>query len=120
MGLRDLSEAGIPEVLDAAAEIVVQNGLAKGLRHDPSTGSVDIVAAIAIALGAKPKSLTSSVSLLDTGVPPAAEAKLHATFDVLDALVEEVETWCDLPEVTAEDVGRLLRKAAMRLRVAVI
>jgi hypothetical protein len=120
MGLRDLADSGVPDLLDAAAEIIGRHGLAKGLRYDPANQSVDLVGALAVAAGQKPDQLMSSVSLLDLGVPPVMEARLHLCMDVLDAFCPEVETWADLPTVTSLDVQNLLRKAAMRLRIAVV
>jgi hypothetical protein len=120
MGLRNLADAGVADLLDAAADVVVRRGLAKGLRIDPTDGSVDLVAAVSLALGAKERDLLSSVSLTDTGVPAATEAVLHAALDVLDAFRPEVETWADHPATGSVEVERLLRQAAMRLRIAVV
>jgi hypothetical protein len=120
MSLRELTNAGVASLLEAAADVVAFRGIAKGVRYNPSDGSIDLVAALALASGAKAKSLLSSVSLLDTGTPPAMEANLHAALDVLDALVPEVEAWADSPDITSQDVESLLRDAAMRLRIAVI
>lgn len=120
MSLRELADAGVASLLEAAADVIAFRGMVKGIRYNPSDGSVDLVAALALASGAKPKKLISSVSLLDTGTPPAKEANLHAALDVLDALVPEVETWADSPDITTQDVESLLRDAAMRLRIAVV
>jgi hypothetical protein len=120
MSLRDLAEAGVADLLDQAADVLAVRGLAKGVRVDPSDGSVDLVAALAIASGARLEALLSSVSAFDVQVPPCAEANLHAALDVLDALVLEPETWADLPSTSGSEVERLLRQAAMRLRVAVV
>lgn len=120
MGLRDYADAGVADLLDGAAEVLAERGLAKGVRFDPADGSVDLVAALAIAAGAPVRHLLSSVSLLDTGVPAVAEARLHLALDVLDALRPEPEAWADLPATSGSEVERLLRQAAMRLRVAVV
>jgi hypothetical protein len=119
MGLREYADAGVPDLLERAADVLAERGLAKGLRYQPADGSVDLVAALALAAGARPSDVMSSVTLLDLGVPAVAEGPLHAALDVLDALCPEVEAWADAPDVTASDVERLLRQAAMRLRIAV-
>jgi hypothetical protein len=120
MGLRDLAEAGVADLLEQAADVLADRGLAKGVRFDPSDGSVDLVAALAVASGARPENLLSSVSTFDVQVPACAEANLHAAMDVLDALLPEPEAWADLPSTSGSEVERLLRQAAMRLRVAVV
>jgi hypothetical protein len=120
MGLRDLADAGVADLLEKAADVLADRGLAKGVRLDPVDGSVDLVAALAIACGARPERLMSSVSVYDVEVPAAYEANLHAALDVLDAFTPEPETWADLPSTSGSEVERLLRQAAMRLRIAVV
>lgn len=120
MTLRELSNRGVPELLEGAALVIQQRGLAKGLRLDPTDGSVDLVAALAVAAGAKPHELINSVSTQDLPMHPVNEAKFHVALDVLDAIKPEVERWADHPSTSAADVQRLLRQAAMRLRIAVV
>lgn len=120
MGLRDLNDAGVASLLEEAANLLRQRGLAKGLRVDPESGNIDLIAALAIAAGAKEKDLMSSVSISDISVVPVNEARFMASYDILDAiLMEDPEEWADKPEVTVQQVAKLMSKAAWRLKIAV-
>lgn len=120
MSLREYADAGVADLLERSADIIKDRGLAKGVRFDPTDGSVDLVASLAIASGAQPKELLSSVTAYDIKVPLTAEANLHAALDILDAIRPDVETWADHPATSRGDVESLLRQAAMRLRIAVV
>lgn len=120
MSLKELAQLGLVQLFEKAEAVLDERGLAKGLRFNPTEGSVDLVASLAIAAGAKPKDLIASTTLLDTGLPDNKELLLHAAMDVLDALRNEPDAWADRPDVTVIEVQSLLREAAMLLRVAVI
>jgi hypothetical protein len=120
MGLKDLNDAGVSELLEDAANILKTRGLAKGLRINPENGNVDLVAALAIAAGAVEKDLLSSASITDFWLIPANEARFHASYEVLDAvLMEDPEEWADHPNRTASDVAKLMSKTAWRLKAAI-
>lgn len=121
MGLRRLSDAGVSELLESAAALLRQRGLAKGVRVNPEDGSIDLIAALAIAAGAKESDLLSSVSISDIKMVPVNEARFVASYDVLDAmLMEDPEEWADRADTTTLDVAKIMSKAAWRLRVAII
>ena len=120
MGLRDYADAGVADLLEGAADVILERGLAKGIRLNPANGSVDLVAALALAGGADPKSLNSSRSMFDTGVSAVHEAALLVSVDVLEAeLGIDLEEWSDSPRVGTREVAHLLRKTATRLRIAI-
>lgn len=119
MGLRHLNDIGVSDLLDEATGVLERRGLAKGLRVNPQDGSVDLVAALAIACGVRQEHLMSSVGLWDFPIPPANQAKFYAAIDVLDALQAEPDAWADDPRVSVRDVQNLFSKAAIRLRSAV-
>lgn len=121
MGLKNLNEAGVSELLLNAATLIGERGLAKGLRVDPETGNIDLIAALAITAGAAEGELMSSVSITDFRVTPASEAKFMVAYEVLDAvLMEDPEQWADRPETTQNEVCDLMFKAAWRLKIAII
>lgn len=121
MGLRDYADAGVPDLLEGAADVIVERGFCKGVRLNPANGSVDLVAALAIAGGADPRVLTGSRTLLDTGIPSINEALLCLSVEVLEAILGvDPEEWSDSPVVGPREVERLLRQTATRLRIAVL
>lgn len=120
MSLRDYAEAGVADLLDGAADVLAERGLAKGIRLNPANGSVDLIAALAIAAGADPKNVNGSYTFFDTGVPSVKEGILLVAIDVLEAiLMADPEEWADSPGVRPHDVERVLRQAATRLRIAI-
>lgn len=119
MSLKELADLGVPNLLEQAANVLEERGLAKGLRLNPATGEVDLVAALAIAAGAKPSDLIASSTLLDTGLPDNKQMLLHATMDALDALRNEPDIWADSDTVTVADVQSLFRETAVLLRSAI-
>lgn len=120
MSLKNLNDAGVSELLEQAANLLRQRGLAKGVRVNPEDGSIDLIAALAITAGAKEGDLMSSVTLSDFHLIPRNEARFVAAYDVLDAfLMEDPEEWSDRPERTLSEVTRLMSKAAWRLKVAI-
>lgn len=121
MGLKSLNEAGVSELLLNATALIRKRGLAKGLRVDPETGNIDLIAALAITAGAAEDELMSSVSLNDFRVIASNEAKFMAAYEVLDAfLMEDPEQWADHPQTTENQVCDLMVKAAWRLKIAII
>lgn len=121
MGLKNLNDAGVSALLESAAQLIRQRGLAKGVRVNPEDGSVDLIAALALAAGAKEKDLMSSVGIMDFDVIPANQARFVAAYDTLDAfLMEDPEGWADGPQVSSKDVAKLMSKAAWRLKTAIV
>ena len=121
MSLRDLAENGVASLLDNAATILFDRGLAKGLRIDIVNGHVDLVAALALASGANEKELVSSVSITDFYLPEAKQAAFYAAFDVLDAILDEdPETWAEQEETQTYEVVKLFHIASERLQIAIV
>jgi hypothetical protein len=116
MSFSECRKLGVPKLLEKTANIIKQRGLAKGLRVDPHNGAVDLIAALAIAAGAKPQNLLSSVSILDIEIPAANEAVFFAAIDVLDALRPEPDTWADDPSISAIEVQNFLIEASMLIK----
>lgn len=120
MSLKNLNNAGVSDLLEDAASLLRQRGLAKGVRINPEEGSIDLIAALALAAGAKEKELVSSVSISDFGLIPTNEARFMAAYDVLDAvLMWDPEEWADRPERTVLEVAKVMSKAAWRLKIAI-
>lgn len=119
-GLTTYREAGVDRVLLEAASILRSRGLAKGLRIDPTSGSVDLLAAVGIACGAKESELLNSVTNVDFRVAPAYEARYFMTLEVLNAHKRNFEIWADGVDVEVKDVAALLTESAERLQRAIV
>lgn len=120
MGLLELQEAGVAEVLEQGSDVIADRGLAKGLRIDPRTNSVDPVAALALGVGASVDTVRNSCSIQDLGVPAIREAAIVLAVDLLEAMLNQpLEEWADGIEVKASDVQKLFLKMATRIRIAI-
>lgn len=120
MGLLELTEAGVPDLLEKGADLIGEKGLSKGLRVNLRDNSVDPVAALALASGAPIMEVHNSCCLADLGVPAVKEAALILAVEYLEAILNRpLEEWADLQEVTAQDVQRLFRMTAVRLKIAI-
>jgi hypothetical protein len=119
-GLKFYRLHGVDKLLHATADLLQSKGLAKGLRIDPATGAIDIIAALAICCGATETELVSSVSTVDFSVATANEAKYFMALDVLNACHPEFEDWADSSDVTLSDVTNFLTKSAERLERAIV
>ena len=119
MTLLDLRKVDAGSVLRDAARVMQQFGLAKGMRVNPNDGSVDLLAALAIALGAKKNDLHESTEVVDIPVPDVNRVKLLLIYDYLDSIVEDPDIWADDDGVTLEDVVRLFRDAATRVEISI-
>jgi len=116
MSLKNLNNAGVSDLLEDAASLLRQRGLAKGVRINPEDGSIDLIAALA----SKEKELISSVTISDFSLIPTNEARFMAAYDVLDAvLMWDPEGWADQPERTVLEVAKVMSKAAWRLKIAI-
>lgn len=119
-GLKIYRDAGVDRVLLDAASLLRTRGLAKGLRIDPTSGSVDIVAALGLACGAKETELFNSVTNVDFRVAPAHEARYFMALEVLDAHKRDFEMWADGTAVEVKEVVALLTESADRLQRAIV
>lgn len=120
MGLLELREAGVADLLEEGAGVIAEKGLAKGLRIDLRNNSVDPVAALALASGAPIMEVHNSCSILDLGVPAVKETALMLAVEYLEAMLNmPLEEWSDSIEVTAQDVESLFRRTATRLKIAI-
>jgi hypothetical protein len=120
MGLLELREAGVADLLEKGADVIAEKGLSKGLRINLQDNSVDPVAALALALGAPVMEVHNSCSLADLGVPAVREAVLILAVEYLEAMLDgSLEEWADLQEVTAEEVQSLFRRTAARIKIAI-
>lgn len=119
-GLKPFREAGVDHVLLRAASLLRTRGLAKGVRVDPSSGAVDVVAALALICGAKESDLLNSVTNVDFRIAPAYEARYFMALEVLDAYHRDFELWADREDVKTAEVVSLLRESAERLRQAIV
>ena len=120
MSLKSLNSAGVSDLLEAAALLLRNRGLAKGVRINPEDGSVDLIAALAIAAGATEHDLMSSMAISDFRMIPVNEARFMASYDVLDAMLfEDPEEWADKQDVTVKEVAALMSMAAWRLKITI-
>jgi hypothetical protein len=120
MSLKKLNNAGVSNLLEDAATLLRNRGLAKGVRINPEDGSVDLIAALAIAAGATERDLMSSMAISDFQLIPVNEARFMASYDVLDAMLfQDPEEWADKQDVTVKEVAALMSMAAWKLRIAI-
>ena len=120
MGFRDLDEAGVADLLKGAAVIIHERGLSKGLRIDLRDGSVDPVAALALAAGASLKTVHNSSSIFDLGVPVVREVPLILAVEALEAILnQDLEEWSDSNQITTEDVRSLFWRTSILIRIAI-
>jgi hypothetical protein len=116
MGLRDLAQAGVVALLRDAAALLDERGLAVGMTVDVETGALDVHGALLVAAGARHLDPLST-DPVEARVPPVNQARVYVAFDVLDALVGDLDAWSDNAEVAT--VVQRLRQAADRLDIAV-
>lgn len=120
MGLRELREAGVADLLKEASVLMGERGLSKGLRVDLRDGSVDPVAALALAAGAPIKTIHNSSSAFDLGVPAVREASLILAVEALEAILnQDLEEWSDSDQVGTEDVQSLFWRTSVMIRIAI-
>lgn len=120
MGFRELEEAGVADLLKNAAVLISERGLSKGLRVDLRDGSVDPVAALALASGASIKTVHNSCSTFDLGVPAVREAALILAVEALEAILnQDLEEWSDSDQITADDVQGLFERTSVLLQIAI-
>ncbi len=120
MGLKDLTDAGIPDILRDAIIVLRERGHAKGVTVDDN-GAVDIHGAILIAAGAKPQRLYGFVTdPAEAGVPAYYHGKVLTAYEVLEGVVDDdLHLWNDAPTTDASLVEATLRRAESRLRIAI-
>lgn len=120
MGLRELETAGVADALERAADVIAERGLAKGLRIDPVTNSLDPVAALAFGAGAPIDMIRNSCCLEDLGVPAVREVAVILAVECLEAMLgQSLEEWSDAKDVKTKDVQKLFLKMATRIRIAI-
>jgi hypothetical protein len=120
MGLLELAEAGVADLLEKGAEVIAEKGLAKGLRINLRDGSVDPVAALALAAGASLKTVHNSSSIFDLGVPAVREVPLILAVEALEAILnQDLEEWSDSNQITTEDVRSLFWRTSILIRIAI-
>jgi hypothetical protein len=117
MGLHSLAEAGAPELLERAANEVVERSLAKGVLHDH--GAVDVEGALFTAAGVNPALLHGDAD--DDSLLPSIKVPLVlGILELIELTVgENVATWNDAPERTTQDVADTLRRLADEIAIAI-
>ena len=99
-------------VLHRAAKVLRRRGLAKGACYDPTTGAVDTVGALQMACGVKVTALTDDMFDAVAVVPRAHLHGFTQAWLALDATVDGLEEWQDMPSTKVDDVLRLLESVA--------
>ena len=120
MGFRELETAGVADALEEGARVITERGLAKGLRVDPTTNSMDPVAALAFGAGAPIDRIRNSCCLEDLGVPAVHEVAVMLAVESLEAMLgQSLEEWSDAKDIKAKDVQGLFLKMATQIRIAI-
>ena len=120
MGLKIFKDAGVHDLMRETALLISKRGLAKGVRIDPTNGSVDLIAAVALCCGAKENELLNSITIVDFTIPQANEVKFFMAMEALDASRPDFDIWADRPDVSIDDVIKLLEDSAGRLSTAIV
>ena len=116
MSLVALRNAGAAELLNKAAEIIQDRGIARGVVHNFKTGEVDAFGALCIAAGAKPKHLTiDDVEMCK--VPLVRQGAVVACVETVEAYVGDITTWSD--RSTPQEVATQFNEIADRILIAV-
>lgn len=120
MGLRDLTDAGVPDILRDAVIILRERGHAKGATIDDA-GAVDVHGAILLAAGGKHNRLYGFVTdPSEAGVPNYYHSRVLSAYEVLEGLVNaDLHDWNDDPTTNLRLVEMTLRKAEDILRIAI-
>lgn len=114
--LATLKSVGGHDVLRQAAFIIERDGWIQGVVRHRNTGNVDIVGALAIAMGAPYRSLPENIKELSEIVAPRFEGLFLALHDTLDAFLGvDPSWWNDQRGRTKNDVIRTLRNLANRI-----
>ena len=118
--LSELRKLGVAPILEEAAALIQEKGLARQMHQDPETGEVDVEGAVMLACGAETVSVL--VPHPSSIIPPANVALYMATMDVLDAAVpcRYISEWTDQMEVTQEQVVELLRSLASEVSSSIV
>lgn len=117
MGFYGLPTSEASEVLRSASVLVARMGHSKGTVRNPSDGSVSVVGAIAIVCGAKPANLTDDEEKIVSAIPRARLPEAMLAWECVEAMVDDLYAWEDMPSTTKNDVVSLLVKCSDRMAI---
>lgn len=120
MGLKDLNDAGVADLLLHATIILTERGHTKGVTLHPETGQIDARGALLLAAGAKPRNIQGFCTTPEEAkIPIYWIPKFHAAIETVEALVGDIDEWNDMPSTTLGDITTAFQKAATRLQIAI-
>lgn len=120
MGLKDLNDIGITDLLLNARIILLERGHTKGVTLHPDSGKVDIRGALLLAAGAKPRNVQGFVTTPEEAkVATYWIPKIYETIDLLEAFYGDIEEWNDNPATTEQHIADALQTVANKLRIAI-
>lgn len=119
--LRTAREAGIPDLLNRAAIIILQHGHIKGGTLDPTTKQISARGAILIAAGAKPANILGfDTTPEEAKVPNYTTPKVYETIEIIGYEYGDIDIWNDQPNTTAHTIANAFRRLSNLIAISII